>query len=103
MQPALARATLRADERVGTVGAANDWFAPQTLCFLLAPQLLVVYQGNKSQYVEQYMFVVQRELPHQTVFELGYLGNQGHHLRQHLAFFQGLQGGLERGATRGGG
>jgi hypothetical protein len=45
---------------------------------------LVVYQGNKSQYVEQYMFIVQRELGHQTVLEVGYLGNEGHHLQRML-------------------
>jgi hypothetical protein len=35
---ALARATLRPDERVGTMGAPRDWFGPQTLCFAVAPR-----------------------------------------------------------------
>ena len=49
---------------------------------LLAPQLLAVYQGNRSEYVEQYLFVVQRELTHSLVLEAGYIGNQGHHLQR---------------------
>lgn len=35
---AAARATLRADERVATVGAPGDWFPPEALCFNLAPR-----------------------------------------------------------------
>jgi len=34
----LARATLRADERVGVRGNGTDWFAPEALCFNLAPR-----------------------------------------------------------------
>lgn len=35
---ALARATLRPDERVGTMGPPKGWFSPQTLCFNVAPR-----------------------------------------------------------------
>jgi hypothetical protein len=35
---ALARATLRDDERVGAMGHPKSWFAAQTLCFNLAPR-----------------------------------------------------------------
>jgi hypothetical protein len=35
---ALARATLRPDERVGALSSQGNWFAPQTICFNLAPR-----------------------------------------------------------------
>ncbi|HET8542459.1 MAG TPA: hypothetical protein VFL83_21475 [Anaeromyxobacter sp.] len=41
---ALARATLRAGERVGVSGERGDWFAPQTLCFQLAPRPCVIVE-----------------------------------------------------------
>ncbi len=39
---ALARATLRPDERVGAMGVPKGWFAPQTLCFNLFPRPCVI-------------------------------------------------------------
>ncbi len=35
---ALARAKLPESDRVAVIGARNDWFGPQTLCFNLAPR-----------------------------------------------------------------
>ena len=57
---------------------------------LIAPQILAVYQGNRSQYVEQYMAVVQRQLTHNLVLEAGYLGNQGHHLQRMIYLNQAI-------------
>jgi hypothetical protein len=50
---------------------------------LLAPQLSAAYQNNRTPYVEQYMLVIQRELSHSLVAEVGYLGNQGHKLARY--------------------
>ena len=58
---------------------------------LVAPQLLGVYQGNTTPYVEQYMFVLQRELTQNTVMEIGYLGNQGHHLDRLVILNQAVE------------
>lgn len=45
----LARRTLRADERVGAMAEEKDWFAPQTLCFNLAPRrCAIVRQGARE-------------------------------------------------------
>ena len=49
---------------------------------LVAPQILDTYQGNRSQYVEQDLLVIQRELTHSLVLEAGYLGSEGHHLQR---------------------
>ena len=57
---------------------------------LLAPQLQANYQGNRTPYVEQYMFVVQRELGRDTVAEIGYLGSQGHKLLRFVELNQGV-------------
>ncbi len=48
---ALARATLRPDERVGAMAAPGDWFAPQTLCFDLAPRRCVVVKPGEQEHV----------------------------------------------------
>jgi len=45
---ALARATLRPDERVGTMGAPKDWFGPQTLCLNLAPRPCVIVKRGEA-------------------------------------------------------
>lgn len=47
---------------------------------LVRTQFNAYYQGNHTTYVEQYMFNIQRELTRDAVLEVGYLGNQGHHL-----------------------
>jgi hypothetical protein len=39
---ALARATLKPGERVGVIGSQGNWFAPQTICFNLAPRPCVI-------------------------------------------------------------
>ena len=46
---ALARATLRPDERVGAMGVPKGWFAPQTLCFNLAPRRGVILSAGVSE------------------------------------------------------
>jgi hypothetical protein len=46
---ALARATLRPDERVGVLGSPGNWFAPQTLCFNLAPRPCVIMTAGTPQ------------------------------------------------------
>jgi hypothetical protein len=45
-----------------------------------APQIQATDQNNRTPYVEQYLLNVQRELTHNLVLEVGYLGNEGHHL-----------------------
>ncbi len=47
---ALARATLRPDERVGTAGAPNNWFGPQTLCFALAPRRCAILKPGEQEH-----------------------------------------------------
>jgi hypothetical protein len=47
---ALARATLRPDERVGTMGRPNDWFGPQTLCFNLAPRRCAILRTGETEH-----------------------------------------------------
>jgi hypothetical protein len=47
---ALARATLREDERVGTMGAPNDWFAAQTLCFNLQPRRCAIVKPGAAEH-----------------------------------------------------
>ena len=44
---ALARETLGPKERVGIVARDRDWFAPQTICFNLAPRPCVVMRPNE--------------------------------------------------------
>ena len=46
---ALARATLRPGERVGAVGVPKGWFAPQTLCFNLAPRPCAILSSGVSE------------------------------------------------------
>jgi hypothetical protein len=57
---------------------------------LIAPQVLAYNSTNRSQYVEQDMFVVQRQLTHNLVLESGYLGNQGHHLQRMMYLNQAI-------------
>ncbi len=45
---ALARERLGPRERVGVVARERDWFAPQTLCFNLAPRPCVVMKPNQT-------------------------------------------------------
>ncbi len=45
---ALARATIGPDERVAAAGKAKSWFAPQTLCFDLAPRRCVILRPNEE-------------------------------------------------------
>jgi hypothetical protein len=47
---ALARSTLRADERVGVRGLGRDWFAPEVLCFNLAPRRCVTIVPGEREY-----------------------------------------------------
>jgi hypothetical protein len=47
----LARATLRAEDRVGVRGLGPDWFAPEVLCFNLAPRRCVTMVTGQREYV----------------------------------------------------
>lgn len=48
---ALARATLRPGERVGAMGVAKGWFAPQTICFNLAPRRCAIVNAGTGETV----------------------------------------------------
>jgi hypothetical protein len=54
------------------------------------PQFQATAQNNRTPYVEQYLFNVQRELTHNLVLEVGYLGNQGHHLNRFVVYNQAV-------------
>jgi hypothetical protein len=45
---ALARAALGPGERVGAMGSPKDWFAPQTLCFDLAPRPCAIVRPGEA-------------------------------------------------------
>jgi hypothetical protein len=47
---ALARETIRPDERVGALGPPNGWFAPQTICFNLAPRPCVIVRTGEREH-----------------------------------------------------
>jgi hypothetical protein len=57
---------------------------------LVAPQILANYQGNATPYVEQYMANIQRELTQNLVLEVGFLGNEGHHLDRFVIINQAI-------------
>lgn len=48
---ALARATLRPGDRVGVRGLGADWFAPEVLCFDLAPRRCVAMTPGEQEYL----------------------------------------------------
>jgi len=48
---ALARATLRPGDRVGVRGLGADWFAPEVLCFDLAPRRCVTLAPGEREYL----------------------------------------------------
>jgi len=48
---ALARATLRPDDRVAVEGHGPDWFAPEALCFNLAPRRCVTIRPGEREYL----------------------------------------------------
>ncbi len=47
---ALARATLRPDERVGVMTWSAEWFAPELLCFHLAPRPCVFARAGEQEH-----------------------------------------------------
>lgn len=47
---ALAREVLRPDERVGAIGPPAGWFAPQTICFNLAPRPCVIVKPGEREH-----------------------------------------------------
>jgi hypothetical protein len=57
---------------------------------LSAPQIQANYQGNKTPYVEQYIFNIQRQLTQNLILEVGYMGNEGHHLDRFVEFNQAV-------------
>ena len=57
---------------------------------LAAPQVQATDQNNRTPYVEQFLLNVQRELSHHIVMEVGYLGNEGHHLDRYQVLNQAI-------------
>jgi hypothetical protein len=57
---------------------------------LAAPQVQTFAQHNRTPYVQQYLFNIQRQLNQNTVLELGYLGNVGHHLNRDILYNQAI-------------
>ena len=55
---------------------------------LSGPQLLGNVQNNRTPYVNQYIANIQRQLTQNLVFEVGYMGNQGHKLNRFALFNQ---------------
>ncbi len=55
---------------------------------LVAPQYLAVVQGNRSPYVTQWLFNIQREITRDLVLETGYQGNQSHKLVRFVFYNQ---------------
>ena len=47
---------------------------------LAAPQIQANFQNNRTPYIEQYILNIQRQVGRNTSLEIGYLGNQGHHI-----------------------
>lgn len=47
----LARSTLRPSDRVGVMRGPGDWFAPELLCFNLAPRRCVTVEVGEREYV----------------------------------------------------
>jgi hypothetical protein len=57
---------------------------------LAAPQVQATDQNNRTPYVEQFLLNIQRELTHHIVMEVGYLGNEGHHLDRYQVLNQAI-------------
>jgi hypothetical protein len=55
-----------------------------------APQIQATAQNNRTPYVQQYLLNVQRELTRNLVLEVGYLGNEGHHLDRFVVYNQAI-------------
>jgi len=55
-----------------------------------APQIQANAQNNRTPYVDQYLLNVQRELTRNLVLEVGYLGNEGHHLDRFQVYNQAI-------------
>lgn len=55
---------------------------------LVRPQILGNVQNNRTPYVDQYMLNIQRQLTRDVVLEVGYLGNEGHHLDRFVVYNQ---------------
>jgi hypothetical protein len=47
---------------------------------IAGPQINSNFQNNRTPYIEQWIANVQRQITQNIVVEVGYLGNQGHHL-----------------------
>ncbi len=56
----------------------------------IAPQIQMNDQHNHTPYVEQYMFNVERQLSRNVAVDVGYMGNQGHHLMRDWIFNQAV-------------
>ena len=55
---------------------------------LVAPQYLAVVQNNRTPYVIQWLFNIQREIAPNLVLETGYQGSQGHKLLRFVFYNQ---------------
>src|SRR5262249_40089955 len=55
---------------------------------LAAPQMLANIQNNRTPYVTQWLFNIQRELTQNVVLEAGYMGNEGHKLARFRIYNQ---------------
>ncbi len=54
----------------------------------VAPQIQAFDQHNKPEYVEQYIFNIQRQLTRNVAIDLGYTGNEGHQILRDWDFNQ---------------
>ncbi len=71
-----------AEERASA--SCTGWSGP---C-LVAPQYLAVVQNNRTPYVTQWLFNIQREITKNLVLETGYQGNEGHKLLRFVFYNQ---------------
>jgi hypothetical protein len=55
-----------------------------------APQFMGTEQHNRTPYVEQYIFNVQRQITNNVALEVGYTGNQSHHVNRYFIFNQAV-------------
>src|SRR5262249_883463 len=68
----------------GGRASCTGWSGP---C-LVAPQYLAVVQDNRTPYVIQWLFNIQREITPNLVVEAGYQGNEGHKLLRFVFYNQ---------------
>ena len=57
---------------------------------VVTPQIQATAQNNRTPYVQQYLLNLQHELTRNLVLEVGYLGNEGHHLDRFVVYNQAI-------------